>query len=351
MIGNEPLSDRELRIMDIVRATQPVSIAAIHAVLGDAVSRPTLNRDLVKLCAAGWLQRSGVGKATRYALHDRYSLFGPVDLRRYFERDPDVRDGRRTYNFEVMDLLRGQPLFSLAERQTLEQARQTYQDDLQRLPAVLYRKELQRLTIELSWKSAQIEGNTYTLLETERLLSEQEEARGRTRAEAIMLLNHKRVFEEIVEHGLPDQGLTVGYIASIHAVLMKGLEVGQNIRTRAVGITGTAYRPLDNDHQIREQLEALCHLVNAREDGFERALLAVLLISYIQPFEDGNKRTARMIGNALLLHYQACPLSYRSVDPVHYKEAMLLFYEQNNVSAFKALFLQQVQFASEQYFR
>lgn len=345
------LSDRELRIMDIVRSAQPAPIAALHAALGDTVSRPTLNRDLVKLSNTGWLRRTGVGKATKYVVDERYTLFGPVDLRRYFERDPDVRDGRRSYNFEVMELLGAHALFSPAERRTLEQAKQEHQANLQHLPAALYRKELQRLTIELSWKSAQIEGNTYTLLETERLLSEQEEARGRSKAEAIMLLNHKRVFELIVEHGLPDQGLTVGYIASVHAILMKGLEVGQNIRTRAVGITGTAYRPLDNEHQIREQLEALCHLVNAREDGFERALLAVLLISYIQPFEDGNKRTARMIGNALLLHHKACPLSYRSVDPIHYKEAMLLFYEQNNLSAFKDLFMQQARSAVENYFR
>lgn len=351
MIGNELLSDRERHIMDLVRTAQPASIAAIHAALGDTISRPTLNRDLVKLSNEGWVKRIGVGKATKYIVDERYTLFGPIDLHAYFERDPDVRDGRRSYNFEVMELLRAHALFSPAERRTLEQAQQEYQANVQHLPAALYRKELQRLTIELSWKSAQIEGNTYTLLETERLLSEQEEASGKSRAEAIMLLNHKRAFEQIVEHGLPEKGLTLGYLESVHALLMKGLEVGQNIRKRGVGITGSAYRPLDNDHQIREQLEALCGLVNTREDGYEKALLAILLISYIQPFEDGNKRTARMIGNALLLHHKACPLSYRSVDPIHYKETMLLFYEQNNVSAFKDLFMHQVRFAVENYFR
>jgi Fic family protein len=166
-----------------------------------------------------------------------------------------------------------------------------------------------------------------------------------------MLLNHKRVFEYIVDHGLPEKGLSLGYIESIHALLMKGLDVGQNIRTRGVGITGSAYRPIDNDHQIREQLGAMCDLINDTADGYEKALLAILLISYIQPFEDGNKRTARMIGNALLLQHKACPLSYRSVDPIYYKEAMLLFYEQNNLSAFKTLFMQQVQFAVNNYFR
>lgn len=345
------VTDRERRILEIVRSAQSASVSDIHEVLGDTISRPTLNRDLVQLTKTGWLQRIGTGKATKYGIDDRYVLFGPVDLQAYFALDPDVRNGRRTYNFEVQELLRAHALFSTVERQALQKALLEYQANILDLPAALYRKEMQRLTIELSWKSAQIEGNTYSLLETERLLSEQEEANGKTKAEAIMLLNHKRVFEYIVDHGLPETALSVGYIESLHALLMKGLDVGQNIRTRGVGITGSAYRPIDNDHQIREQLGALCDLINDKADGYEKALLAILLISYIQPFEDGNKRTARMIGNALLLQHKACPLSYRSVDPIHYKEAMLLFYEQNNLSAFKTLFMQQVQFAVNNYFR
>ena len=81
----------------------------------------------------------------------------------------------------------------------------------------------------------------------------------------------------------------------------------------------------------------MCALINARDNGFEKALLAVLLISYIQPFGDGNKRTGRMISNALLIAYEACPLSYRSVDSLDYKKAMLLFYEPTNIQAFKKI--------------
>jgi len=95
----------------------------------------------------------------------------------------------------------------------------------------------------------------------------------------------------------------------------------------------------------------MCRLINAKKNGFEKALLAVVLISYIQPFEDGNKCTGRMLSNAILLAYDACPLSYRSVDSLDYKKAMLLFYEQNNVSAFKRLFIEQNVFAVNNYFR
>ncbi|MBL7828200.1 MAG: Fic family protein [Saprospiraceae bacterium] len=122
------------------------------------------------------------------------------------------------------------------------------------------------------------------------------------------------------------------------------------IRRRKVGITGTNYVPLDNEFQIREALDAMCNLINTRHIIFEKALLALVLISYIQPFADGNKRTARIISNGLLMHHNYCPLSFRTVDSLDYKKAMLVFYEQNNLSVFKRIFIEQFEFAVHTYF-
>ena len=131
---------------------------------------------------------------------------------------------------------------------------------------------------------------------------------------------------------------------------MKELNVARNIRHRRVGISGTNYRPLDNEYQIKEALEDMCALVNKRSDVFEKALLVLVLISYIQPFMDGNKRTARIISNAMLMSHHYCPISFRTVDAVEYKKAMLIFYEQNNISAFKKIFIEQFEFAVKTYF-
>ncbi|MCK4562112.1 MAG: Fic family protein, partial [Flavobacteriaceae bacterium] len=126
--------------------------------------------------------------------------------------------------------------------------------------------------------------------------------------------------------------------------------VSRNIRKHRVGISGTNYRPLDNEFQIREALSNMCDLVNEKESIFEKALLALMLISYIQPFVDGNKRTARIVSNAILMNHQHCPLSFRTVDSVEYKKAMLIFYEQNNLTAFKEIFISQFEFAVDTYF-
>ena len=159
-----------------------------------------------------------------------------------------------------------------------------------------------------------------------------------------MLLNHKDALDFILD--VPDylKDLTVARIEEIHALLTKELGVERNIRHRRVGITGTNYTPLDNEFQIREALEDTVRLINGKSNIFEKALLALVLLSYIQAFTDGNKRTARIVSNGY------CPISFRTVDSIDYKKAMLMFYEQNNIAAFKRIFIDQFLFAVKTYF-
>jgi Fic family protein len=139
-------------------------------------------------------------------------------------------------------------------------------------------------------------------------------------------------------------------IEDLHALIVGNLNVSTGLRKGLVGITGTTYRPLDNQYQIKEALEKTIFAIEKIEHPLEKALTAILMISYIQPFEDGNKRTARILGNAILMAYGFCPLSYRSINESDYKKAILLFYEQNSALLFKELFVEQFKFAINNYF-
>ncbi|MBX2924947.1 MAG: Fic family protein [Chitinophagaceae bacterium] len=263
----------------------------------------------------------------------------------------DDREIKSSFNLELISgILQNIEIFTASEQETLQALQTKYENNIRQLTETAYKKELERLAIDLSWKSSQIEGNTYSLLETERLLKEKETASGKTKEEAVMLLNHKDAIDFIVAN--PDylSPLTVAKIEDIHGMLVKELAVDKNLRIRRVGISGTNYRPPDNEFQIKEAMLDMCTLINDKGNVFEKALLALVLISYIQPFMDGNKRTARIVSNALLIHYQHCPISFRTVDAVAYKKAMLLFYEQNNISAFKEIFIRQFEFAVNTYF-
>ena len=319
--------------------------------IGFTESDATLKRLISKEIEKGNIIVEGKARATRYCLSAQAQLTMPLDIDTYFLKDTDDRVVLTSFNFELItDQLPKVKLFSAEEMQRLNAAQSLFQEHIADISESQYRKEMERLGIDLSWKSSQIEGNTYSLLETERLLRESKTADGKTKEEAVMLLNHKDTLRFILDNQDYMKTLTVRGIEDVHTLLTKELSVDKGLRHRRVGITGTKYHPLDNEFQIREAMQASCDLINAKENVFERALLTLLLFSYIQPFMDGNKRTARLTSNALLMAYGYCPLSFRTVDSIDYKKAMLLFYEQNNLHAFKQIFISQYEFATGEYF-
>ena len=314
-------------------------------------SDATLKRVIAAGIKAGDIVAEGKARATRYRLSPQAQLLMPLNLDTYFALEVDERQVHSSYNFELINgLLAETRLFSDKELAHLNALQDEFRQHVNELTDNEYRKEMERLGIDLSWKSSQIEGNTYTLLETERLLRESKTAEGKTKEEAVMLLNHKDALSFILDN--PDylQELTVSHIEDIHQLLTKDLSIDKGLRRHRVGITGTNYHPLDNEFQIREAMRDACKLINSKYNIFEKALLTLLLLSYIQPFLDGNKRTARITSNAILIANDYCPLSFRSIDSIDYKKAMLIFYEQNNLYAFKQIFIEQFEFAVKEYF-
>lgn len=314
-------------------------------------SDATLKRHIAALVKNEDVIVEGKARATRYRLSGQAHLLIPLNLDTYFAQDIDERKVQTSFNFELIrEQLPKVNLFTDEEKIRLQELQNVFRQHVEEMTQNEYNKEMERLGIDLSWKSSQIEGNTYSLIETERLLRESKTADGKTQEEATMLLNHKYALRFILDN--PDylQELTVSHIEDIHSLLTQGLSVDKGVRHRRVGVTGTNYRPLDNEFQIREAMHDTCDLINSKEDVFEKALLALVLLSYIQAFSDGNKRTARITSNAILIANGYCPLSFRSVDSIDYKKAMLIFYEQNNLYAFKQIFIEQFEFAVREYF-
>ncbi len=345
------IDKREAEILELIKKSQELSSGEIFEGVSLEVSFATVKRILSRLIDENLLTKTGQGKSTKYSISPTFELLYPIDVDAYFEKEIDDRDIKETFNLRLIpETLKECSVFTAKELEQVELFQDTFRNNISRLSETEYKKELERLAIDLSWKSSQIEGNTYSLLETERLLKEKETASGKTKEEAIMLLNHKEAIDFIIEN--PDFliPLTVSRIEDIHSILVKELGVDKNIRKRRVGISGTNYRPLDNEFQIAEALANMCELVNSKAHVLEKALLLLVLISYIQPFVDGNKRTARIVSNAVLMNYKHCPISFRTVDSVEYKKAMLLFYEQNNISAIKEIFIDQFSFAVNTYF-
>ena len=345
------LSTRQLLIYDFIIKNTNVSNREIKGYLrakNEPVSRVTIVRELDWLIKNNFITKEGAGRSIKYRTKQSSPLLRYFEPDSYFFKDVDDRNIIEHFNFEVFDQFT--TLFSASELTHLTQLTNHYQKNLNKLSKEQHQKEIERLTIELSWKSSQIEGNTYTLLDTEALIKEKRLAPNTTQEEASMILNHKTAIDYIFANTTHYKVLSVRKIEDIHRLLVANLNVNNGLREGLIRITGTKYIPLSTIYQIQESLKRMVKIVNHYDDVFHKALITIVLISYIQPFMDGNKRTGRLIGNAILHSGQACPLSYRSIDPVDYKKAMLLFYEQNSILNFKELFISQYEFSITNYF-
>lgn len=354
--NKQSLTGRQLEILAILSFEQRTSSSAVLARLEstlapkDVPSLVTIKRELDILTDLFYCLREGKGRTTGYRLSTIGRLLRPVDMVAYSRREPDERTTYTSYVFEFFPTLPDK-LLSPEEIAMISQNTDRYHERCDLATPVIKEKEMERFVIELAWKSSAIEGNTYSLLDTETLLKQGIPAPGHSPAETQMIINHKQALHFVTDtlSGEKNWSLNQRFVEQVHEILVKDLGIKTGPRATLVGITGSAYSPLDNRYQINEALEALYMAIKRLSHPVEQALIALAGLSYIQPFEDGNKRTARLVSNAILLAHNFAPLSYRNVDIEAYRAAMLIFYEQLSLVAVRDIFIDQYLFSTEHY--
>ena len=221
------------------------------------------------------------------------------------------------------------------------------------LPAGTYaRRILEPLLVELSWASSRMEGNTYDILETRRLIRFGEEAIGKDRKEAVMTFDHKEAIQTVVDH-LADITISRLDVFGIHALLADGLLIdpamaGQ-LRRMPIGVSQSSYRPLDDRFLIEEEFDLLIQKAERITDPFEQSFFLLVHIPYLQAFNDVNKRTSRIAANIPLLKADLAPLSFLTMDDASYIDGLIGVYEINNVSLLREIYVDAYLASAENY--
>lgn len=210
-------------------------------------------------------------------------------------------------------------------------------------PAGTYAQQiLNRLLIDLSWNSSRLEGNTYSLLDTERLIALGEVDDTKSTMEAQMILNHKDAIEFIVQ-AATEIGFNRYTLLNLHAMLANNLlpdpQAPGRLRTIAIGISGSVYVPLGIPQLIEELFEVILKKAAQIENPFEQSFFMMVHLPYLQPFDDVNKRVSRLAANISLIRHNLSPLSFIDVPDDLYTQGMLAVYELNDVSLLKDVFL------------
>lgn len=344
------LTPRQIKILDILSQTPITGVEISEKIKDDfPISKATLMRELDFFKRQKFIKIQGKGKNTVYtSLQESFLKY--INIGEYFKEKSQIRvKGPINFNLEIVNKFKN--AFSDEEKQQLILISKKLSMQAKLLDPSIFKREIERFTVEFAWKSSKIEGNTYSLLETEILIKQMKEAVGHTKYEAQMILNHKSAIDDILQNTSNYRELTVNKILNLHSILTKELEVSSGIRKNKVAITGTEYLPLNNPKEIKIALQKIVDMTNKIDFPLTKALLLALMIAYLQPFVDGNKRTSRTLANAILIAYDLYPLSYRDVDIVEYIKAMIVFYETNNIYHFKQIFINQFNFSINNYFQ
>jgi len=336
----------------MVRFPDGAAIEDIGAALSTRVPRRTLQRRLAFLVDRGRLVLRGRGRGSRYFLPpvtgsmtaveepDVFQAQGEVyvpvsvagrEIRQYVRRPVQQRKPVG-YNRSFLDAYQANVSFYLSS-ETREHLLKIGRGQGDRQPAGTYAvKILHRLLIDLTWNSSRLEGNTYSLLETERLLALGESAEGKSALETQMILNHKAAIRLLVESA-PEIGFNSYTICNLHALLSENLlpdpSACGRLREQPVGIGGSVFHPLEGHLLLEECFRELLLKASAIKDPFEQAFFAMVHLPYLQPFDDVNKRVSRLAANIPLIRENLCPLSFVDVPEKAYIDGLLGIYELN----------------------
>ncbi len=356
-------TERHQALLDvIVRFPDGVAMEQIEAILEAPPNRRTLQRWLHELIARQQVHREGQGRSVKYRCskvivakaHDTAKVSDMVHAEiliplsseakavESLVRQPLALRQPVGYNRAFLDSYRPNETHYLdpsLRAQLLSQGLAASSQE----PAGTYARHLaNRLLIDLSWNSSRLEGNTYSLLETERLISAGEVATGKNALEAQMILNHKGAIEFLIDSA-DEIGFNRYTLLNLHALLCDNLlddpTASGRLRTIPVGIAHTTFLPIEGPQRIEECFDQVLDTAAAIRDPFEQAFFAMVHLPYLQPFVDVNKRVSRLAANIPLIQRNLCPLSFVDVSQATYISAMLGVYELNRIELLRDVFV------------
>lgn len=360
----KPRPEQELADIEGVVRAHPggATVQQIAAALKTAIPLRTLQHRLKSLTDSGRLVREGERRWAKYRLPPVIVTGGLKTGEARLEAEVDVgiplsRGGAEVQAYVRQPVERRKPVgYDRAFLDSYRSNGSAYLNEKERAhllqvgtaesgeqPAGTYAKQiLNRLLIDLSWNSSRLEGNTYSLLDTKRLIDFGEEAEGKERLEAQMILNHKDAIEFLVSSA-EDIGFNRYTVLNLHAMLANNLLADEaaagRLRRIAVGIERSAFHPLEIPQMIEECFDQILATAAAITDPFEQSFFAMVQLPYLQPFDDVNKRVSRLAANIPLIKRNLSPLSFTDVPRAAYTDAVLGVYELNRVDLLQDVFV------------
>lgn len=356
MAKEQPLSNDLKKILEIIeRQSQGAKISDIERTLPGHFSRRTLLRRLAELKQQKKIISEGKKSSMRYFVNlekESLPLSQEGELIKELVRRPLNLRKPVAYRRDFLNSYRPNKTYYLSEviREHLKVVGQPFNYEL--APGTFIKRIIHKLLIDLSWNSSRLEGNTYSLLETERLIEFGAATAGKNALEAQMILNHKEAISFMVDQ-IENIGFDRYSVLSIHALLSDNLLANPKargyLRQIPVGIGGTTYHPPEIPQLIDESFGTILEKASKIKDPFEQSFFAMVQLPYLQPFEDVNKRVSRLVANIPLIKNNLSPLSFVDVTQEDYVSGLLAVYELNRIELLREVYVWAYERSAQHY--
>lgn len=339
------MNDKKVVIQILQQLKDFISLSALLKEMGSSFKERTVRRWLAELIQEGLVEKKGQRKSAKYRISNQ-----PLDVKVF------SRESEKTIARVRAPLQKRLPIAYIPEWISSYVPNKTFyipkkdraylssigKRSLNQDPAGTYAHQIyNRLLIDLSYNSSRLEGNTYSLLDTQKLILEGAGAEGKLDEEKIMILNHKEAIRYLVDRAALIQ-IQTETIYTLHFLLSDGLvdrHLSGIVRDCGVRIGGSTYIPYENPKDLRKALDQITEKAAMIKDLFEQSFFLLVHLSYLQPFVDVNKRTARLIANIPMIKYNFVPLSFNDIDKDDYTSAILSIYELQDIRPLLDLYL------------
>lgn len=335
------LTPRQRAILQIFDKHEEISSSTMADKIAPEYKVVSFRPDLAELLKRRYISRVRQGNFITYRLSTWYRLMRELPS-----------NMTPAYLLQGMFPIRGDStsVFAVEERRHLEALTQEYRSNIADLPMTVFRRELERLVTD-HWKDRPGKEMDSSGQLDETVGGSRQSKDIESPIEAAMLLRHKACLEHILSTRTQERSIDLQFIATMYGMVMLGQSATQRPLTPTVRYPAPHTLPVRFSPILRDLIEHMCTYLNRRPCMYERALLIMVILSYAELFEDGNKRMGRIMSNVILIRGNGCPLSYRCIDSRAYRNALIQYEQDRSLDGFKRLFLKQMEYAVRHYFR
>lgn len=190
-----------------------------------------------------------------------------------------------------------------------------------------------KILVETIYNTAKLEGVNTTFPETEAIL-DGVNVPGAKLDDIQVILNLRDAWREVLAN-LPIADIDLSFIKKINTSVSRNESLAWGeLRTGPIGISGTNHKPkIPNEDEASAAIEAILH--DASISATEQAIDVALYIMHEQLFWDGNKRTANVAANAVLIQNGAGVLSISTDNIAEFNRLLKYYYDTNDGQGLK----------------